>query len=60
MHFVVDGKETGTYTTSVSNRQQTYSIPAQAHGAHTLDVYATATINDTEVESDRLRYDRCV
>ena len=57
IHFVVDGKETGTYTTSVSNRQQTYSIPVQAHGAHTLDVYATATINDTEVESDRLRYD---
>lgn len=57
IHFVVDGKETGTYTTSVSNRQQTYSIPTQAHGAHTLDVYATATINDTEVESDRLRYD---
>lgn len=57
IHFVVDGKETGTYTTSVSNRQQTYSIPAQAHGAHTLDVYATATINDTEVESDRLCYD---
>lgn len=57
IHFVVDGKETGTYTTSVSNRQQTYSIPVQAHGAHTLDVYATATINDTEVESDHLRYD---
>lgn len=57
IHFVVDGKETGTYITSVSNRQQTYSISAQAHGAHTLDVYATATINDTEVESDHLRYD---
>ena len=57
IHFLVDDKETGTYITSVSNRQQTYSIPAQAHGAHTLDVYATATINDTEVESDRLRYD---
>ena len=57
IHFLVDDKETGIYITSVSNRQQTYSIPAQAHGAHTLDVYATATINDTEVESDRLRYD---
>lgn len=57
IHFLVDDKETGTYITSVSNRQQTYSIPAQAHGAHTLDVYATATINDTEVESDHLRYD---
>lgn len=57
IHFLVDDKETGIYITSVSNRQQTYSIPAQAHGAHTLDVYATATINDTEVESDHLRYD---
>lgn len=57
IHFLVDDKVTGTYITSVSNRQQTYSIPAQAHGAHTLDVYATATINDTEVESDHLRYD---
>lgn len=57
IHFLVDGKETGTYITSVSNRQQTYSIPSQAHGPHTLDVYATATINETEVESEHLRYD---
>ena len=57
IHFVVDGKETGTYITSVSNRQQTYSIPAQTHGAHILDVYVTAIINETEVESDHLRYD---
>ena len=57
IHFLVDGKETGTYITSVSNRQQTYSIPSQAHGAHTLDVYATATINEIEVESEHLRYD---
>ena len=57
IHFVVDGKETGTYITSVSNRQQTYTIPAQTHGAHILDVYVTAIINETEVESDHLRYD---
>ena len=57
IHFFVDGNETGTYITSVSNRQQTYSIPSQAHGAHTLDVYATATINEIEVESEHLRYD---
>lgn len=57
IHFLVDGKEIGTYVTSVSNRQQTYSIPAQSHGAHTLEVYATATIDEVEVESDHIRYD---
>lgn len=57
IHFIIDGKEIGTYVTSVSNRQQTYSIPAQSHGAHTLEVYATATIDEVEVESDHIRYD---
>lgn len=57
IHFVVDNKEIDTYVTSVSNRQQTYSIPTQTHGAHTLEVYATATINEVEVESDHLRFD---
>lgn len=57
IHFIIDGKEIGTYVTSVSNRQQTYSIPAQSHGAHTLEVFATATINEVEVESDHIRYD---
>ena len=57
IHFVVDNKEINTCVTSVSNRQQTYSIPTQTHGAHTLEVYATATINEVEVESDHLRFD---
>ncbi len=57
IHFVVDNKEIDTYVTSVSNRQQTYSIPTQTHGAHTLEVYATATINEVEVESVHLRFD---
>lgn len=57
IHFIVDGKEIGTYVTSVSNRQQTYSIPVQTHGSHTLEVYATATINELPVESDHLRFD---
>ena len=56
VHFILDGKETGTATTSISNRQQTYSIPAQAHGAHTLEVYMTATIDKTVLESEHLFY----
>lgn len=57
IHFILDGRETGSYVTSVSNRQLTYSISAQSHGAHALEVYATATIGEVEVESDHIRYD---
>lgn len=57
VHFVVDGKEVGTYVTPVSNRQQTYSIPAQTHGAHSLEVYVTAVIDEVTVESEHLYFD---
>lgn len=56
-HFIVDGEEIGTATTSTSGRQQTYIIPAQSHGAHTLEVYFTATIDGEEVTSNRLYYE---
>lgn len=57
IHFKIDGKEIGTVETAISNRQQTYSIPAQAHGAHSLEVYVTATIDETDIESEHLFYD---
>ena len=57
IHFKIDGKEIGTVETAISNRQQTYSIPPQAHGAHILEVYATATIDETDIESEHLFYD---
>ena len=57
IHFMIDGKEIGTVETAISNRQQTYSIPPQAHGAHILEVYATATIDETDIESEHLFYD---
>lgn len=57
IHFKIDDKEIGTVETAISNRQQTYSIPAQSHGAHTLEVYATATIDETDIESEHLIYD---
>ena len=57
IHFKIDGKEIGTIETAISNRQQTYSIPAQSHGAHALEVYATATIDETDIESEHLFYD---
>lgn len=57
MHFVVDGEEVGTDVITASGREQTYNIPAQAHGSHTLEVYFTADIEGHPVESNHLFYD---
>ena len=57
VHFILDGEELETVTTSVTGRQQTYIIPAQTHGAHSLRVYFTATINGIEVPSNELYYE---
>lgn len=57
VHFILDGKEIGTEETSVSNRQLTFVIPAQAHGAHRLVVYMTTTVNGSEVRSNELAHD---
>ena len=57
VHFVLDGVEKETVTTSITGRQQTYIIPAQSHGAHTLKVYFEATINGNTVRSNELFYE---
>lgn len=57
VHFVLDGVEKETVTTSITGRQQTYIIPAQSHGAHTLQVYFEAVINGNTVRSNELFYE---
>lgn len=57
MHFVVDGVELGTAEVSASGRQQSYVIPAQTHGAHSLLVYFTATVDGVEIRSNELYYE---
>lgn len=57
MHFVVDGTELGTAEVSASGRQQSYVIPAQSHGAHSLLVYFTATVDGVEIRSNELYYE---
>ena len=54
MHFFVDGAELGTAEVSASGRQQSYVIPAQSHGAHSLLVYFTATVDGVEIRSNEL------
>ena len=57
VHFLVDGEEVGTETVSASNREQTYTIPAQSHGSHTIEVYFTGNVDGQPVESNHLYYD---
>ena len=57
IHFVIDGVEVGTVITSLSGKQMTRTIPYLPHGVHTLEVYSTAKMNETDLESPRLKYD---
>ncbi len=57
VHFVLDGKEIGSNSTSVSGRQMSYTIPQQSHGAHTFEAYFDCDINGIMVESNHLYYE---
>ena len=55
--FKLDNSIIGTQEVTTSGRQQTFTIPYQAHGAHSLEVYFTAIINETTVSSNHLFFD---
>ena len=57
MQFILDGTLIGSAEVTTSNRQQTFTIPVQSHGAHSFEVYFTAIINESTVESNHLHYD---
>lgn len=56
IHFKLDGNEE-TITTSSSGTLQSYVIPAQTHGSHLLEVWITATINNSQVETNHIYRD---
>lgn len=57
VHFKLDGVELDPVTTTVSGLLQSYTLPAQAHGAHLLEVWMTATVNSVEVETPHIYKD---
>ena len=57
MQFILDGSLIGSAEIKVSGRQQNFTIPVQAHGSHSFEVYFTAVVNENTVESNRLYYD---
>lgn len=56
MHFELDGVEIGTAVVTTSGRQQSYTIPAQGHGAHVLRAWFDCTIEGTKISSNVLYY----
>jgi WD40 repeat protein len=56
IHFILDGVELETSKVTSSGVQQTKIIDALDHGAHILEVFATAVIGGSEVRSNLLRY----
>lgn len=57
MVFKLDNTIIGTAEITTSGRQQTYIIPVQTHGAHSFEVYFTATINGITVSSNHLYFE---
>ena len=57
MHFLLDSIEIGSTVTSVSGRQQSFTIAQQTHGVHTFEAYFDCTINGQVVESNHLYYE---
>ena len=54
VHFIFDGVELESVVTSVSGTMQSYTLPAQEHGAHLLECYITANINGVDIETDHI------
>lgn len=57
IHFKLDGVELEPVNTTVSGLLQSYTLPAQTHGAHLLEVWVTAIVNNVEVEPEHIYKD---
>lgn len=54
VHFKIDGVEQPTFATTLSGTTMTYALPAQSHGAHLVEMWITAVINNVTIETDHI------
>ena len=56
VHFILDGKELPSVelTSSASGVPMSYTLPAQEHGAHLVEFYMTAMVNNKIIESNHV------
>lgn len=57
VYFEVDGEVAGTQVVTASGKQQTYYVPVQTHGSHTLRVWFECVIDGADVTSNELYYE---
>lgn len=57
INFILDNVPQDTVTVESSGRQNTIIFNNLKHGLHTLEVYASANINGSYIESEHLKYD---
>lgn len=54
IHFKLDGTEIGTVSSKASGIPMSYTLPGQPHGAHLVEAYITANLNNNEIESNHI------
>lgn len=52
VHFKMDGVEIGTAIVEGTGKSQTYIIPAQSHGGHVFECYATTVFEGISIQSE--------
>lgn len=57
VHFRLDGQDLDPVVTTASGITQSYTLPAQEHGAHLLECWITATVNGMDVTTDHIYKD---
>lgn len=57
VHFKLDGTELDPVVTNASGILQSYELSPQTHGAHLLECWITATVNNKFIETEHLYRD---
>lgn len=54
VHFKLGGTDLESVVTQSSGTLQSYTLSAQTHGAHLLESWITATVNNTQIETQHI------